>query len=59
MTNAPIAREQWPAWAKALLITISLLAVISILPWVFMVSAMAGICAPMFGNMPHGNEMMR
>jgi hypothetical protein len=59
MTNTTLPREEWPAWAKALFIAMTLLTVTSILPWVFMATAMAGICAPMMGNMQQIMEMMR
>jgi hypothetical protein len=59
MTNTTVPREEWPAWAKALVVAMTLLAVISIMPWVFMTSAMAGICARMMGNMQQMIEMMR
>lgn len=59
MTPTTQIREEWPSWAKALLIAIALLAVISVVPWIFMTTAMAATCAPMMGNMRDMMEMMR
>jgi hypothetical protein len=43
--------EQWPAWAKALLIAMGVLALMLVPPWVFMWTLMAGACAPMMKMM--------
>jgi len=36
MENQPIRYEPWPAWVKVTLIALVILAVISVLPWIFM-----------------------
>ena len=48
--------EPWPIWAKVLIIIMLLLVVATIIPWVFMMYAMATTCTPMMGPMM---EMMR
>ena len=48
--------EPWPVWARVLVILVSLLAVATLIPWLFMTYAMASTCAPMMGQMM---EMMR
>ena len=60
--NVQLARpEPWPAWAKALLISLVVLAVIVSLPWLFMLSAMASTCLPIMNGMREmmGGGMMR
>jgi hypothetical protein len=47
--------EVWPAWAKAFLIALLVLAIIVTLPWILMWTTMAATCLPMMSGMP---EMM-
>ncbi len=53
--------EVWPAWAKVLLVGFFVLALIVVLPWIFMWSTMAASCIPMMNGMPGmmGPGMMR
>ncbi len=57
MTALTVGRrsEQWPVWAKVLLVMMSLLLLVTLIPWLFMTYAMAAMCAPMMGTM----DMMR
>ena len=43
--------EPWPVWAKLLVVLVSLLVIVTIVPWVSMTYAMATTCTPMMGQM--------
>ena len=45
------SREVWPAWAKALLVALAILALLVALPWIFMWTTMAASCVPMMNMM--------
>jgi hypothetical protein len=47
--------EVWPAWVKALLIALVVLAILVTLPWILMWTTMAASCVPMMNGM---REMM-
>jgi hypothetical protein len=51
MTVQAAPPEVWPAWAKALLIAIVVLAIIVTLPWILMWTTMAASCVPMMNGM--------
>jgi hypothetical protein len=54
--NSTLVRaEPWPAWAKALLISIFALAILITLPWILMWTTMAATCVPLMNGM---GEMM-
>lgn len=55
MTVQTASAEVWPAWAKALLIALVVLAIIVTLPWILMWTTMAASCVPMMNGM---GEMM-
>jgi hypothetical protein len=61
MTTEPVRYEPWPTWAKATLIALLVLAILVVLPWIFMWTTMAASCVPMMNGMPGmmGPEMMR
>lgn len=58
MTTETARTEPWPAWAKLILIALVVLVALSLLPWVFMwtamgmdMSAMRGACLAMMERM--------
>ena len=55
MTVQTASAEVWPPWAKALFISLVVLAAIVALPWIFMWTTMAASCVPMMSGM---REMM-
>jgi hypothetical protein len=62
MSTESVRYEPWPAWAKAMLIALVILAVVAVLPWVLMwtfmgmnMPTMAGACLAMMDRM---REMM-
>jgi len=61
MIAQTIPAQPWPAWAKAMLIALVVLAIIVVLPWIFMWAMMAASCVPMMNGMPQmiGPGMMR
>ena len=61
MTTETVRYEPWPAWAKALLIALVVVALITVLPWIFMWTTMAATCMPMMNSMREmmGPGMMR
>ena len=61
MTVQIDTREVWPAWAKALFVTLVILAFLVALPWIFMWTTMAASCIPMMNGMREmmGPGMMR
>lgn len=61
MTTDTVRYELWPAWARALLIALVVLAIIAVLPWILMWTTMAATCPPMMQGMRDmmGPGMMR
>ena len=61
MAAQTIPTEAWPGWAKSLLIAMFVLAIIVVLPWIFMWTTMAASCLPMMNGMREmiGPGMMR
>ncbi len=53
--------NDWPAWARALFVALFVLALIVVLPWIFMWTTMAASCIPMMNGMREmmGPGMMR
>jgi hypothetical protein len=52
-----VTREDWPSWAKAMLVALALLNVAVILPWLLMWGGMAS-CMGMMGDMQRMMDMM-
>jgi hypothetical protein len=52
MTTETVRYEPWPAWAKVTLIALLVLAILVVLPWIFMWTTMAASCVPMMNGMP-------
>jgi hypothetical protein len=60
MAVQAIPNGAWPTWAKALLIAMVVLAIIAVLPWIFMSTMMAASCVPMMNGMQMmGSGLMR
>jgi hypothetical protein len=55
MSTQVLRDEGWPVWAKVLLVAIFALAILAVLPWVFMWTTMASVCIPIMNGM---REMM-
>ncbi len=58
MSTGAVPREAWPAWAKALLAAVFVLAILVLVPWVFMWTTMAASCVPMMNGMHGVNGVM-
>jgi len=50
MTVQMGSREVWPAWAKAMLIALVILALLVALPLIFMWTTIAASCVPMMNG---------
>jgi hypothetical protein len=61
MGTETVHYEPWPTWAKATLIALLVLAILVVLPWIFMWTTMAASCVPMMNGMREmmGPGMMR
>jgi len=58
MTVQTVHPEPWPVWARVLVVTMVVLVIATLVPWIFMGVAMAAGCSGMMGNSP-SMPMMR